>query len=200
MKATERTLKAFIRRGMRMRYRLVTGGAVVLASAIVVLAQRQPANVTPVALADACPDLSGTYATSGEDGGASFTIKQTRCERVDVVWEIHNIHGDARDSHQLTLDGQFRPDSGWFGGSERLRTAARFRGPTLEITRQSAEQPPTWTMGMFLQKLPSQDMCVGDFDKVNQLIPDEGDLWGNVKNRRTPHGEECRFSNAQSRE
>jgi hypothetical protein len=184
-----------------MRYRLLTGAVLLLAGGLVALAQPQePAKVTLSGIGGACPDLSGTYGASGQDGVASFTIKQTRCERVDVVWEINNIHGDSHSSHRLTLDGQFRPDSSWFGGSVRRRTAARFRGRTLEVTMESAKQPPTWIMGMFLQQMPNHDMCVGDFDKINQSLPDEGGLWGNVKNGQFPREEGCRFTDARTGE
>ena len=62
---------------------------------------------------------------------------------------------------------------------------------------ESAKQPATWTIGMFLQQLPSHDMCVADFYENNPPLPDEGQLWGNGN---SPSEESCRFANTRTGE
>jgi hypothetical protein len=53
---------------------------------------------------------------------------------------------------------------------------------------------------MFLQRLPSGEICIADFRQDNEPIPDEGERWGNVKNGAAPREEPCRFSKAPAKE
>jgi len=179
-----------------MRHRLSIGGALLLALALAALAEGQQAAKVRPSMADAaCPDLSGTYRYSGEDGMSSYTLTQMGCRRLDVRWETGGVYGRSHEFHRLILDGEFRRGAGWFGSSERQRTSARFRGQTLVVTRESARQPPTWVDLEFFQRLPTPDMCVANSYRVTASLPENGLLWGNVKNGRIPHQEECHFSN-----
>jgi len=36
-------------------------------------------------------------------------------------------------------------------------------------------------------------MCVANFEKINEPIPDEGERWGNEKNGLFPQEEACHF-------
>src|SRR3954471_3788622 len=117
---------------MRKAYWALTLGVLLLASANIAIAQRQkPSPASPQTPARACPNLSGTYGLSSDIGSAYFTVKQTRCERIDVLWVINQGDDGGHSAHTLTLDGQLHPDVWWFGEGYEQRSAARFRGNTL---------------------------------------------------------------------
>src|SRR5919108_5241236 len=112
-----------------------------------------------------CPDLSGKYVIQGEDGSVYVTIKQTRCERMDIEWVISSYDGRSRTIHPLVLDGKFHTDTGWFGERGKRLTAAQFRSDILEIVSKSNEtrgDSMSWKQSFEL--LPDRDFCVRLFD------------------------------------
>jgi hypothetical protein len=150
-----------------------------------------------------CPNLSGEYSLAGEDGGVSVTIKQRRCERIQIEWWILSTETDSKSVHTLLLDGQFRPDTGWFGDLAGVLTSARFHGPTLEIVtkRPSAKDDSEIDWQMFLQRAPNGDVCHDFNDRTPHTQPDAvGTPLVSAKNaHRHPPSEydECRFQNAR---
>jgi len=150
-----------------------------------------------------CPNLSGEYSLAGEDGGVSITIKQRRCEQIQIEWWILSTDTDSKSVHTLRLNGQFRPDPGWFGDSEDVLASARFKGPTLEIVtkRLSAADGSQIDWQMFLQRMPNGDVCQDFNDRTPHTKPDAvGTPLVSEKNaRRHPPTEydECRFQDAR---
>src|SRR5439155_4944542 len=49
-------------------------------------------------LQSTCPDLSGRYVKQSEDGRVYISIKQTRCESIEIDWD--------GETHVLRLDGK----------------------------------------------------------------------------------------------
>ena len=80
-----------------------------------------------------CPDLSGRYRIDGEDGYVTVVIAQTRCERVTIEWNIRSYPDTAFSRHAFQLDGQLRPDTGWFGSHNTQRTSATFAADTIVL-------------------------------------------------------------------
>jgi hypothetical protein len=112
-----------------------------------------------------CPDLSGRYVIQGEDGRVYVSIKQTRCERIEIEWLIHSYPETSRTTHLLVLDGKFRADTGWFGGGKQL-TSAQFRSNVLEIVARPATAKDTaafeWKQSF--EVLPNKDLCTKFLD------------------------------------
>ena len=84
--------------------------------------------------AAACPDLTGRYTVTGEDGSVSVIIAQTACTHIAIEWNIHTYAGASLSPHRLRIDGRPQPDSGWFGSSHVQLTSAAFVGDTLILT------------------------------------------------------------------
>jgi len=134
--------------------------------------------LVPGAARAQCPNLSGRYALSGEDGFVIITIRQARCASILIDWAITTYAAKQRAAHTLVIDGRFQPDTAWFGATGYQLTAARFNRSVLELLGRSVAEVdsgiPIWT-GRFA-RLPDGDLCVG-FQRS-----DTAD-WGNVAER-----------------
>jgi hypothetical protein len=141
----------------------------------------------------ACPDLTGRYAIQSEDGRVFVSIQQVACERATVHWDIQSYDGRSGVPSALTLDGRFRPDSGWFGGGRQL-SAARFNGDTLEIVARphTSRDSTSVSWRLWLHPIPGGDLCT----LFSHL---DGDVGGIIAARIGPLGADEAANRASAR-
>src|SRR5437667_3380061 len=87
---------------------------------------------------DRCPDFSGKYVIQGEDGQVFITITQQGCRQMTVERTNNYLGTITREKHTLKLDGVFHPDSSWYGGVDKEKSAAKFVSGKLELVVASA--------------------------------------------------------------
>src|SRR5947207_6013163 len=73
-----------------------------------------------------CPDLSGAYIITGEDGSTRVVITQTACQQVVIDWYTRAEAGNTRSRRDLRLDGVFRRAPSQVRGLDPQLTAATF--------------------------------------------------------------------------
>ena|SRR5438876_1160890 len=112
-------------------------------------------------LQSTCPDLSGRYVEQGEDGRVYISIKQTRCETIEIDRVASSYLGSSREIHVLRLDGKFHEDISWFGDREKQVTAATFRSKLLELIARSdkATDASAFLWKLAFELLSNGDLC-----------------------------------------
>jgi hypothetical protein len=94
------------------------------------------AAIQTTAVAQQCPDLSGTFLLLGEDGKVYYILHQHGCDSIDITSNVDYLGSRSAETHNLKLDGKDQTDSPWFGGNEQTRTTAKWVGSTLRITQK----------------------------------------------------------------
>ena len=130
-----------------------------------------------------CPNLSGEYVIRGEDGHVDVTVKQSRCETVEIEWWIHPAGDESKTLHKLRLDGKPHSDMEWFGdGKATQQTSARFIGRTLQIV--TLPEVPSVTrpidFELLIEPMANGDLCHSSRDGHPR---EKNDLRGGVMGR-----------------
>ena len=112
-------------------------------------------------LQSTCPDLSGRYVKQGEDGRVYISIKQTRCETIEIEWVAGSYGHTSGGTHVLHLDGKFHEDTSWFGGTGKQLTSATFRSKILELIArpEKAADASAFPWKLAFELLPNGDIC-----------------------------------------
>ena len=120
--------------------------------------------------ADKCPDLSGRYMIQGEDGQVHIIIEQRGCGTITIARKTGYLGTVTSERHDLRLDGVLQRDTGWFGGSDKQVTSARFVPGGLEIVARpaSAGKRTELFWKELYELLPNGDLSIRDFDKRTQ--------------------------------
>jgi len=104
-------------------------------------------------LQSTCPDLSGRYVKQSEDGRVYISIKQTRCESIEIDWD--------GETHVLRLDGKSHEDTSWFGGTGKQLTSATFRSKIIELIArpEKAADASAFLWKLAFELLSNGDLC-----------------------------------------
>ena len=102
-----------------------------------------------------CPDLSGNYMIQGEDGEVHISVKQERCDRINIVRNSGYPGTITSEVHVLKLDGKVQEDSPWMGSADQYKTSAKFDGSVLQL---QARTPRGTTLTMIYSLTPDRDL------------------------------------------
>src|SRR2546422_3072332 len=102
-----------------------------------------------------CPDLSGNYMIQGEDGEVHISVKQERCDRINIVRNSGYPGTITSEVHMLKLDGKVQEDSPWMGSADQYKTSAKFDGSVLQL---QARTPRGTTLRMIYSLTPDRHL------------------------------------------
>ncbi|HYR43127.1 MAG TPA: carboxypeptidase-like regulatory domain-containing protein, partial [Terriglobia bacterium] len=102
-----------------------------------------------------CPDLSGNYMIQGEDEQVHISVKQERCDRINIVRNSGYPGTITSEAHVLKLDGKVQEDSPWMGSTDRYKTSAKFDGSVLQL---QARTPRGTTLTMIYSLTPDRHL------------------------------------------
>jgi len=117
--------------------------------------------------ANKCPDFSGTYTFHGEDGSADITIAQSGCERITIARKNNYLGTITNEKHILRLDGKLHDGVSWYGGADKMKTAARLMSGNLELVVTSAASGKLFWKELY-EMLPNMNLLIKHFDDRTQ--------------------------------
>jgi hypothetical protein len=91
----------------------------------------------------------------GEDGEVHISVKQERCDRINIVRNSGYPGTITSEVHVLKLDGKVQEDSPWMGSADQYKTSAKFDGSVLQL---QARTPRGTTLTMIYSLTPDRDL------------------------------------------
>jgi len=91
----------------------------------------------------------------GEDGEVHISVKQERCDRINIVRNSGYLGTITSEVHMLKLDGKVQEDSPWMGSADQYKTSAKFDGSVLQL---QARTPRGTTLTMIYSLTPDRDL------------------------------------------